>query len=138
MPRKMADTLMQQLLLEAGFDFRHPNALSAWQAFKVFVQRPLSEGTTVTFGFECEQASDRDNTLWLSFMRHIEEADQSGWSCGCLLSRDSPPDLLGVHDRLWWWPEHGTINQWAADVEMNAIFEHCMNLDSWKWEGFSE
>jgi hypothetical protein len=138
MSRDQADKLMQQLLIEAGFNVNAPQASVAWHAFKTFVERPLSEGDTVTFGFECNQYGDRDNVLWLSFMRHITVRNGSGWSCGCLFSRIRPPDLQDVHDRLWWWPEHGTIDQWATDVERRSTFVRCLELDGWKWEGFSE
>ncbi len=42
---------LRQLLLDAGFDFAHPNPLLAWEVFKRFVTEPVESAG----GRECEE-----------------------------------------------------------------------------------
>jgi hypothetical protein len=122
----------------AGFDFDHPDSGLAWVAFQRFAVRPLPGLVTVTVGFCCEHFSDRDDRLWLGFMRRLEEPSGTGWSCGCLLSVVVPQDLWGVDEANWWWEEHGTVEEWRATVEGMRAFLRCMTLSGWRWEGYSE
>jgi len=138
MPRDYADTLMRELLTDAGLDFDKPSLPIAWDCFKRFIQRPLPEVTSRCSGFECYQASDRDDVLWFGLMRHLAEPDQLDWSCGCLFSCTSPHHLKNVQDQYWWWPEQESFDSWVHMVEHNPTFISCMSLDDWKWEGFSE
>jgi hypothetical protein len=107
--RSEADLLMRLYLQEAGIDFDRPAPSLAWAAFQRLAVRPLPGLVTVTLGYSCEHCDDRDDNLWLGFMRRLEESSGSGWSCGCLLSIAVPPDLMGVHEPFWWWQEHGTL-----------------------------
>jgi len=129
---------MQRLLVERQFDFSSPSLRIAWAAFIEFVRVPLDGLATVTFGVEFSQFDDRDDVLWVSFMHRVEVSDCGGWSCGCLLSRTAPRDLIGVQQSRWWWAEHGTIEQWISDVERMPSFTSAVALDGWRWEGFSE
>ena len=63
------DELMRDSLARASFDFDRPHPLVAWEAFKSFVVQPVPGQKTVTIGFTCYHASDRDQTLWLEFAR---------------------------------------------------------------------
>ena len=132
-----SEKLMRNYLIQTGFDFNNPKPYLGWTSFKRFAALPVSNVKTVTIGFECINYSDRDDVLWLSFMRRFESPD-FGWSCGCLFSTSVPDDLKDKSESLWWWDEHGTLEQWTADVEAISSFEICMNLKNWKWEGFSE
>lgn len=131
---------MLDLLSEANFDFAHPDPRIAWECFKRFAALSIPQLTTITIGFECLQYDDRDDVLWLSFVRQFEEpatADGAG-SIGCLLRRTAPPEMIGKRAQNWWWAEHGTIEEWAADVERMPSFRRCLALDGWTWEGISE
>ena len=136
--RSEADVLMRLNLQEAGFDFDRPAPRLAWAAFQRFAVRPLPGLVTVTVGYFCEHCDDRDDNLWLGFMRRLEESSGSGWSCGCLLSIAVPPDLMGVHEAFWWWQEHGTLEEWRATVVGMRSFQRCLTMSGWRWEGFSE
>lgn len=138
MHRNEADTLMERLLVGRGFDFAVPSLPAAWLAFTDFARSPLAGLRTVTIGVEFCQFDDRDDVLWVSFMRRFEEADGSGWSCGCLLSRTSPSALVRVQESRWWWAEHGTLEQWISEVEQMPAFVATSALDGWHWEGLSE
>ncbi|WP_165252711.1 hypothetical protein [Paludisphaera soli] len=133
--REEADALMRRLLQERGFDFDRPDPGTAWAAFLDFVVRPLPNLETITIGYECEHDAGRDGTLWLSFMRRVTEPSGSGWDCGCLLSLDAPPELWNVGESWWWWEEHGTIEEWRADVEGMRSFPICLAARGWRWEG---
>jgi hypothetical protein len=138
MPREYADTLMQRLLTDAGFDFDKPSLPIAWNCFKHFAQQPLPEVATNCSGFECHQVGDQDDVLWFSLMRQVVEPDQFGWSCGCMLSCASPPQLKNVQDRYWWWPEQESFGSWVNTVEQNQRFIACLSIGNWQWQGFSE
>jgi hypothetical protein len=136
--RNTADALMALCLEDAGFDFGRPDPRLAWVAFQHFAVRTLPGLFTVTAGYFCEHFPDRDDGLWLGFMRRLEEPSGSGWSVGCLFSVDVPQDLWGVNERHWWWEEHGKLEEWRATVEGMRVFERCLTLSGWRWEGFSE
>lgn len=138
MCRENADSVMQECLVGRQFDFERPSLPCAWAAFTEFVRLPLHGLATVTVGVEFAQFDDRDDVLWVSLMRRVAAPDGTGWSCGCLLSRASPPDLVGVQQSHWWWAEHGTIEKWISEVEQMPAFLTTTALDGWKWEGFSE
>jgi hypothetical protein len=138
MRRELADSAMQRSLVERAFDFNRPSLQIAWSAFTEFIRMPLDGLTTVTFGAEFHQFADRDDVLWVNFMRRIQELDGTGWSCGCSLSRVAPRELRGIQQSRWWWSEHGTIDEWMSDVERMRPFAEVVVLEGWKWEGFSE
>jgi hypothetical protein len=138
MHREQADSIMKRSLVKRNYDFDRPSLPIAWAAFTEFIRVPLQGLTTVTFGAEFSQFRDRDDVLWVSFMRQVQESDGIGWSCGCLLSRLAPRELVGVEQGRWWWAEHGTIEQWISEVEHMAPFTVVIALDGWKWEGLSE
>lgn len=138
MHRDNADFLMQKCLFKHQFDFENPSLLDAWVAFTEFVRLPLEGLVTETVGVEIEQYDDRDDVLWVSMMRRFDALDGTGWSCGCLLSRASPPDLAGVRQGRWCWTEHETLEKWVSEVEQMPVFTKVIALDGWKWEGFSE
>ncbi len=136
--RSEADALMRLDLQETGFDVDRPTPRLAWAAFRHFAVRPLPGLVTVTVGYFCEHCDDRDDKLWLGFMRTLEEPSGSGWSCGCLLSIAVTHDLMGTYERFWWWREHGTLEEWRATVEGMPAFQRCLAMSGWRWEGFSE
>ena len=138
MRREQADFAMQRSLAERAFDFDKPSLQIAWSAFTDFIRIPLAGLTTITFGAEFSQFDDRDDVLWVSLMRRVQELDGTGWSCGCLLSRPAPKELRGIQQSRWWWAERGTIEQWISDVEHMGPFMEVVALGGWKWEGFSE
>jgi len=138
MNQEQADSEMRALLDERRFNFDQPSLPIAWSAFTEFVRHPLEGLDTDTFGVEISQFDDRDDVLWVSFMRRVQEPDGSGWSCGCLLSCTTPRELVGVQESCWWWAEHGTIEQWISDVERKRAFAAVTTLNGWNWEGFSE
>jgi hypothetical protein len=109
MNREQPESVMQGLLIDRKFDFDRPSLAIAWTAFKEFIRLPLEGPITVTLAVEFSQFRDRDDILWVSFMRELRDPDGVGWSCGCLLSRRAPRELVGVGQGRWWWPEHGTI-----------------------------
>jgi hypothetical protein len=130
------DEMMRSELVRASFDFDCPQPLVAWEAFKVFVVRPVPQQKTITIGFSCYHAADRDQTLWFEFARQLEdEASGIGQNCGCGFSRPVPVDLNGIDKGSWWWAEHGTIEQWFRDVEAMPEFKRCAELDGWRFEG---
>ena len=132
------DELMRDSLARASFDFDRPHPLVAWEAFKSFVVQPVPGQKTVTIGFTCYHASDRDQTLWLEFARQlVDEASGIGQNCGCGFSRPVPADLNVIDKGNWWWAEHGTIAQWFRDVEAMPEFRRCVELDGWRFEGYS-
>lgn len=131
-----ADDSMRRDLQELGFDRPAPGL--AWTAFRRFAARPLAGLATVTVGYFCEHVADRDDTLWLGFMRRLEEPPGTGWSCGCLLRTTVPRELTGVNDALWWWPEHGSLDAWRAAVEQRQALQKCLLVEIWRWAGFSE
>src|SRR4051812_44174071 len=91
------DELMRSELVRASFDFDRPQPQVAWDAFKSFVGRPVPGQKTITVGFTCYHASDRDQTLWLEFARQLgDEANGIGQNCGCVFSRAVPVDLNGI------------------------------------------
>jgi len=138
MERAAVNRLMELRLQEVGFIFDKPSLRVAWAAFRSFAPVPLAGLSTITVGFSCDNADYRDDVLWLSFMRRLEEPSGLGWSCGCLFSIRVPEDLRGIADKNWWWPEHGGLDDWAAAVEAMPAFQRCCALDGWRWEGFSE
>jgi hypothetical protein len=138
MSREYADVLMHRLLSEDGFDFDSPSPQLAWECFQRFLQQSIPDVTTQSASFECCQASDRDDVIWFSLMRHVTEPDQSGWSCGCLLARPSPPELMGTQEQRTWWPEQESFESWVEWIEDRRSFVGCVRLDGWAWEGFSE
>ncbi len=138
MHRDQADSAMQRSLVERAFDFDKPSLQIAWSAFTEFIRLPLDGLAAATFGVDFSQFDDRDDVLWVSFMRRFQEPDGTGWSCGCLMSRTAPRELLGIQQSRWWWAEHGTIEQWISDVEHMHLFTEVVALGGWKWEGFSE
>lgn len=132
------DELMRSALVRASFDLDCPQPLVAWDAFKSFVVLPVPGQKTITVGFTCYHASDRDQTLWLEFARQLEdEASGIGQNCGCGFSRVVPVDLNGIDKGNWWWAEYGTIEQWFRDVEAMPEFKRCIELDGWRFEGYS-
>ncbi|PWT83530.1 MAG: hypothetical protein C5B58_06435 [Acidobacteria bacterium] len=138
MEREIADEMMWRCLVEAGFDTARPDPRLAWSAFKRFVVQHVPRVHTVTVGYECNPLADLDEILWLSFMRRVEEPRGLGWSCGCLLSIQVPTELSGITDSYWWWSEHGTLAEWQSMVESRAVFQRCLALGPWRWEGLSE
>lgn len=132
------DELMREELIRAAFDFDRPQPAAGWAAFKSFVAQPIAGQKTVTIGFSCSHAADRDQTLWLEFARQLEdEVSGLGQKCGCGFSRPVPIDLAGTEKRNWCWPEHGTLEQWFRDVEAMPEFKRCAELDGWRFEGYS-
>jgi hypothetical protein len=132
------DELMRQELIRASFDFDRPQPARAWAAFKSFVMHPVAGQRTVTIGFSCSHAADRDQTLWIEFARQLEdEVSGIGQNCGCGFSRPVPLDLAGVEKGNWWWPEHGTLEEWFLVVEAMPEFNRCAELDGWRFEGYS-
>ena len=131
------DELMRQELLRADFDFTNANLIAAWRAFKSFIVRPIDGQKTITIGFTCYHAADRDRTLWLEFARQLEDDSGIGQNCGCGFSRPVPDDLDGVDKGKWWWPEHGTVDQWIRDIETMPEFVRCVALEDWRFEGYS-
>jgi hypothetical protein len=138
MNREQPESVMQGLLIDRKFDFDRPSLAIAWTAFKEFIRLPLEGPITVTLAVEFSQFRDRDDILWVSFMRELRDPDGVGWSCGCLLSRRAPRELVGVGQGRWWWPEHGTIEEWISDVEQMDVFGAVIALDGWRWQGLSE
>jgi hypothetical protein len=136
--RRNADALMALSLQDTGFDFGRPEPRLAWAAFQRFVVQPLPGLVTVSVGYFSEHFSDRDGDLWLGFMRRLEEPSGSGWSCGCLFRVAVPQDLWGVSEANWWWGEHGTLDEWRATADGMRVFQRCLTLSGWRWEGFSE
>ena len=132
------DELMRQELVRASFAFDRPRPAAGWAAFKSFVARPVPGQKRVTIGFACAHAADRDDTLWLEFARQLEdEVSGDGHKCGCGFSRPVPTDLAGLEKGNWWWPEHGSLEQWFGDVEAMPEFKRCAELDGWRFEGYS-
>ena len=132
------DELMRAELARAAFDFDRPRPSVAWGAFKSFVARPIAGQKTLSLGFSCSHAADRDSTLWLQYARQLEdEVTGIGQACGCAFSRTVPRDLIGVERANWWWPGHGTVDQWFRDVEAMPEFAGCTALDDWRFEGYS-
>ena len=136
--RDRADERVRRALEAAKFDFARPDPRVAWQAFKVFATEDVPGLTTTTVGYSAYHASDRDSVLWLFFARTFEQADGVGWHSGCLLSRPVPSALHGVDDEHWWWAEHSTLAAWFAAVEQNRVFQECVSLPDWEWQGFSD
>jgi hypothetical protein len=132
-----AEAMMQQSLSEVGFDFARPEPTLEWAAFRAFAARPLPGIVTINVGVECNHVADRDGVLWLELARSLEGPGGVGWRCGCLLSRPVPVELVAVSEALWWWAEHGTLTEWAADAERLPAFAACLALDGWQWDGFS-
>jgi hypothetical protein len=132
------DELMRRELVRASFDFDCPQPSIGWNAFKAFVLQPVPGQKTITVGFSCYHAGDRDQTLWLEFARQLEdEATGVGQNCGCGLSRPVPVDLDGVNKANWWWAKHGTLDQWFLEVESIPEFKRCAALKDWRFEGYS-
>ncbi|CAA9523790.1 MAG: hypothetical protein AVDCRST_MAG91-2364 [uncultured Sphingomonadaceae bacterium] len=132
------DDLMRGELVRASFDFERPQPSTGWSAFKSFVAQPLPGHKTLTVGFACSHAADRDSTLWLEFARQLEdEVTGIGHNCGCAFSRLVPADLSGIEEENWWWSEHGTVEEWFRDVEAMPEFKRCVELDGWRFEGYS-
>jgi hypothetical protein len=75
---------MRSILVEASFDFARPDPRLAWECFKRFIHLPLPGVSTTTISFECMQVDDRDDVLWLSFMRHLEQGEYG--LCGCVVA----------------------------------------------------
>jgi hypothetical protein len=138
MERDLADDMMRRCLREVGFDMDRPDLHLAWSAFKYFIVQDVPQVQTLTAGYECNNQPDRDEILWLSFMRRVEESAGIGWSCGCLLSIQVPMELQGVGDSCWWWPEHGSLPEWQTAVESRQVFQRCLAPGPWRWEALSE
>ncbi len=138
MENSYTDGIMRKYLTEIGFDFNHPEPLKAWKAFKLFSIEEIPTVKTIAIGFEIQQYSDRDDILWLSYMRQFEDNMGVGWSSGCLLSTKSPEELKGLSKSNWWWAEFGIIEDWFTIVEVTYIHKQCFQLKNWVWEGFSE
>ena len=136
--RDRAEEYARQFLTAAGFDFTSPSPRVAWDAFKVFAAADMPEPSTVTIGYEAYQAADRDRELWLSFVRSVESGGGLGWHVGYVLSCTAPASLVGVHDANWWWGERLSLEAWFAEVESNRVFQECLALPAWTWEGFSD
>lgn len=137
MPQTNVTPLMHQLLLEQGFDFKDPSPRMAWSAFIQFINTPIVGVRTTTFGVAFSQYDDRDDILWLSFMRRMEMGG-IGASCGCLMSRYVTQGFIGLQQSNWWWAEHGTVEEWIAEVEHMPAFNGLLTLSDWQWQGFSE
>ncbi len=129
---------MQQLLEEQGFDFKNPSPVLAWSAFTCFIRIPIDGVRTTTFGIQISQQDDRDDILWLSFMRRLDEQGGIGTSCGCLLSRPTTSEFKGIQKSNWYWPEHGPIEQWITGVEQMPAFARLLAMNGWQWQGFRE
>lgn len=129
---------MRRELVRASFDFDRPQLLVGWEAFKSYVLQPVPGKKTITVGFSCYHAADRDRTLWLEFPREFEDtATGLGQKCGCGFSRPVPADLVGVDKANWWWAEHGTLGDWFREVEATPEFIRCSALEDWRFEGYS-
>jgi len=139
MPPKIRpfDDLMRQELIRANFDFDRPRPAAAWEAFKLFIRQPIPGQQTVTVGFTCCNIADRDRTLWLEFARQLKDDAGFGHNCGCAFSRPVPDDLRAVDKGNWWWPQHGSLDQWIRDVETIPEFIRCVALPDWRFEGYS-
>jgi hypothetical protein len=132
------DELMRQELSRAGFDPKAPRPAAAWEAFKAFVVRPVPGQKTITIGFTCYQDDRRDETLWLGFARRMEgEVDGVGGDCGCAFSSPVTEGLTGFEVENWWWAEHGSLDDWYAEVEAMPVFRKCMEATGWRFEGYS-
>ena len=132
------DELMRGELVRASFDFDRPQPSVGWNAFKSFVVQPVAGQKTLTVGFSCSHTADRDSTLWLEFARQLEdEIAGIGQNCGCAFRRPGPAELSGIDKANWWWPEHGTVEQWFRNVEAMPEFKRCAELDGWRFEGYS-
>jgi hypothetical protein len=138
MMRERIDERVRLALSAAKFDFARPDPRLAWQAFKAFAAENVPELTTTTIGYSAYNASDRDDVLWLSFVRTFEQHDGVGWHAGCVLTRSVPSSLRGVDDQGWWWAENLTLDAWCSEVEKNPVFRECMTLADWTWSGFSD
>jgi hypothetical protein len=130
------ERVMRDLLLGGGFAFDDPDPRRGWEAFKVFVRTSLPGLETYTVGYECLHVDDRDDVLWLSFVRRFHP-DTGVPDCGCVFSRAVPVKLWAVNDFNWWWPEHGTLAEWFSEVERMRTFGVCTGMAGWRWEGFA-
>jgi hypothetical protein len=126
------EVLMCDLLVRRGFSTEEPDILLAWDAFTEFAAAPIPSMPDFCVGYVCFHESDRDEVLWLEFVRQNE----AGVRCGCVFSRVVPKELWGVSESWWWWPEHGTLADWVARVELMTGFNICPYLSGWEWEGF--
>lgn len=135
-PRQSAEDEMRAALDGVGFDYGRPDPQVAWWAFLDFIGRPLPGLTTATIGVTCYNADDRDDVLWLEYVRELEGPGEVGQLCGCVLTRTVPAELRGVSRNHWWWAEHGTIAEWGAYAQEMPEFAACLELVGWKWEGF--
>ena len=109
----------------------------AWKAFKSFSIKNKQLTETSSIGIEIIQRSDCDKILWLSYMIRFEGYEY-GWSSGCLFSIASPDNLLDISSSNWWWPENEPFEKWCISVETMDLFKKCVQMNHWKWEGFSE
>lgn len=129
---------MQDELRRAAFDFDRPRLDVAWQAFKAFIRGPMSGHRTVTIGVACEHYGDRDNILWLEFVRQLEdESTGIGENCGAAFTCVVPPDMINFSSRNWWSAEHGTLEGWITEVESMSDFKRCLAIKGWTWRGYS-
>jgi hypothetical protein len=131
------DQRLRDLLTQSGFSFDRPDPQPAWAAFKRFAATPLPGLEPFAASYECFHVDDRDDVLWLSFMRRFDPV-VSPFACGCLFSRPVPPELLSVNASDWWWPEHGTLPEWFSQVEQHRTFKLATALPGWRWEGFAD
>jgi hypothetical protein len=130
-----AELLMQQALGAAGFDSEAADLGVAWETFRKFAEMPLRPLQTATVGYECFHVDDRDDVLWVMFVRQVEDDAEIGWQIGCVFSRPVPAELWGIAESNWWWREHGGFAEWVAEVEGMKGFRACMAMGGWRWEG---
>lgn len=107
---------------------------SSWRAFKGFATQ-LTDEQRAGFGVEISNHESNPELLWAEWRINVVNDDGCGGQVGFLWFRDVTPELLGINQGLFYWPQcEKSLEDFWRQVEAMPAFQVALSLDEWKPE----
>lgn len=111
------------------FDIR-----SSWRVFRTFVEQ-LTDEQRAGVGVEIENHESSPDVLWAEWRINVVNDDNYSGHVGFLWFREVTPELLGINQGLFYWPEREkSLEDFWRQVEAMPAFQIALSLDDWKRE----
>lgn len=107
---------------------------SSWHAFKGFAEQ-LTDEQRAGFGVEISNHESNPDVLWAEWRINVLNDDGYGGQVGFLWFRDVTPELLGINQGLFYWPQcEKSLEDFWRQVEAMSAFQVALSLDEWQPE----
>lgn len=122
-----------QLLSQSGFNFQRPSAMLVWQAFKLFVTKPIDAPTTDVW---FESGGGNASMAYFDFVRMVTHyGDDADWSEQITAHFTAAPEVeSGVRSGYVGAKDLNDLETWFTAVESSAAFKAGTNFSGWSFE----